>query len=629
MCGAMAFDGADARADGHRAQLHGRPLRGEHGARRRRCRTPSCSSASTMRRTSASSATLDRRTDVRIGMPVVADVGRAHRRGRHRDPAAAVASGDVGAGAPTRPAELDAGSTTTGTPTLTVGAWWELLGGAGWAAPTLPPDRCGTGVTVAEGDAIAAGSASAACSGRRPGPGWRSSPRPSPPTPTPSQVDALLRPIVTGATAWCLLFSEPGAGTDLASLTTTATPDGDGWRLDGRKTWATGAHLADMAIVLARTGPRRQPPPRADLLRPRHAPRATGIEVRPMREMTGRALSNDVTLDGAWVPADRVIGDVGDGWAVVNVALTSERRTVGAHRSSPAVAGSRSGDLDRPAGEVAGPPAPGPARRRCRPTRSPGGSPARRAVPPCARTWPGCTRPSRSPAGRRPGRRPRRRRPRRCRAPPTSPSCGPARSPAAARRSPSVRSAPGARCTPTTAPPPDDDEAAAAGDGDGLGAPAVSLVGGVDLVQRDLLGERVLGLPVSRPPESARRPDVRWPAELSLLRSRAGRRRPAAGKLMLRPSMPWLQEVGYACWFSRASVVGPHPDQVAGGVGALRRPPASARRRRRNRRQLEDALARRERLLVQHPPRRRPDAGRDLAVGASWSRASTTCRRTR
>jgi alkylation response protein AidB-like acyl-CoA dehydrogenase len=104
----------------------------------------------------------------------------------------------------------------------------------------------------------------------------------------------------------CLLFSEPEAGSDLAALRTAATSDGDGWRLDGRKTWATGAHLADMAIVLARTG--------APTSRHRgltcfalDMDQAAAVDVRPMREMTGRALSNDVELTGAWVPSTQVI----------------------------------------------------------------------------------------------------------------------------------------------------------------------------------------------------------------------------------------------------------------------------------------------------------------------------------
>ena len=404
-----------------------------------------------------------------------------------------MATGDVAADGLS---ELDRWIDDHWDPDATVGAWWDLIGGAGWAAPTLPPDRFGKGLSVADADAVAARLGGRGVLGPPAGTGMAIV------APTlaahvdadAGQVEGLLRPIVTGRQAWCLLFSEPGAGTDLASLTTTATPDGDGWRLAGRKTWATGAHLADMAIVLARTGP-------ADS---RHRGltcfaldmrQSEGIEVRPMREMTGRALSNDVSLDGAWVPGDRVIGDVGDGWAVVNVALTSERRTVGAHRSSPAIAGSRSGDLDRSAGEVAARP------RRARTTPLPpaavargvAGSPADPVVrQDLARLhtavevarWTAARAAALDAAGR-----------------PLSgaPNMAKLWAGEIARRSAAVAlGALGARGTlhAYDGTPPDDDEAAQA-TAMALGAPAVSLVGGVDLVQRDLLGERVLGLPKS------------------------------------------------------------------------------------------------------------------------------------
>ena len=401
-----------------------------------------------------------------------------------------MASGDVavdGLG------ELDGWLDDHWDPDATVGAWWDLLGGTGWAAPTLPSDRCGRGATAAEGDAIAARLGARGVLGPPAGTGMAIVAPTLAAHADAGQVEALLRPIVTGRAAWCLLFSEPGAGTDLASLTTTAMPDGDGWRLDGRKTWATGAHLADMAIVLARTGP---PDSRHRGLTcfALDMRAGEGIEVRPMREMTGRALSNDVSLDGAWVPADGVIGGVGDGWAVVNVALTSERRSVGAHRSSPAVAGSRSGDLQRPAGEVATRP------RRARTTPLPPDVVARRVAASPGRTparqdlarlhtavavarWTAARAAALDAAGR-----------------PLPGAANIAKLWAGeiARRSAAVAlGALGGRGAlhAYDGDPPDDDEAAAQATAMALAAPAVSLVGGVDLVQRDLLGERVLGLP--------------------------------------------------------------------------------------------------------------------------------------
>ena len=139
-------------------------------------------------------------------------------------------------------------------PDRRVGEWWELVAAAGWSAPTLPPGRGGRGATA---------DMAAALAGR-----WRERGVLGPPLGAALSIvlpvlaehadvalyDSLVPPILDGRHAWCLLFSEPGAGTDLAALTTTAVRDGDGWRLDGHKTWATGAHVADMAIVLARTG---------------------------------------------------------------------------------------------------------------------------------------------------------------------------------------------------------------------------------------------------------------------------------------------------------------------------------------------------------------------------------------
>ena len=235
-------------------------------------------------------------------------------------------------------ADLDGWLAAQWDPALTVGRWWALarrrrVGGA-VAAAGARRARCVAGRSrrrsprgsPAHGALRAAGWARASRSSRR------RSPRTSP---TATSTTCCARPS-PGELAWCLLFSEPGAGTDLANLTTTATRDGDGWRLDGRKTWATGAHVADRALVLARSDP--------DGARHRgltcfvlDVRQPDAVEVRPMREMTGRALSNDVWLRGAW--ATTVLGDVGDGWRVVNTALSAERSSVGSHRSSPGRAG--------------------------------------------------------------------------------------------------------------------------------------------------------------------------------------------------------------------------------------------------------------------------------------------------
>ena len=213
-------------------------------------------------------------------------------------------------------------------PELTLAAWWDRLGRSGWAAPMLPADRFG--LALGRLDALRAARAISefGAVGAPIGLGLGMAAPTIAVHGTPEQVTRFVGPIVTGRSAWCQLFSEPGAGSDLAGLSTRAVRDGDAWIVNGQKVWTSGAQLADVGMLLARTNP-AAPKHRGltwfalDMHQP-------GVEVRPLRQMTGGTNFSEVFLTDVVVHDDARIGDLHGGWAVANTTLAYERAGMGA-----------------------------------------------------------------------------------------------------------------------------------------------------------------------------------------------------------------------------------------------------------------------------------------------------------
>ena len=142
-----------------------------------------------------------------------------------------------------------------------------------------------------------------------------------------TQKQRYLRPLFTGEEMWCQLFSEPGAGSDVASLATRAVRDGDEWVVNGQKVWTTLAHLARWGMLVARTDP-DQPKHKGltYFVVDMHAP---GVEVRPLRQITGDAEFNEVYFTDVRIPDEERLGEIGDGWRTSLTTLMNERVSIG------------------------------------------------------------------------------------------------------------------------------------------------------------------------------------------------------------------------------------------------------------------------------------------------------------
>lgn len=211
-------------------------------------------------------------------------------------------------------------------PGIDRGHWAELVFANGWSVPSWEPEWYGRGLTDAESRLVAKEFAAAgapgtghdranlfACTLHDAG--------------TDEQKRRLLPPSLRGETKWCLLYSEPGAGSDLAGLRTRAERDGDRFVVNGQKVWTSFAATADYGLLVART----------DWDVPKHKGitffmlpmRQPGVEVRPIHQITGESEFNEVFLTDAIVPAENTVGPQGGGWAVLQTALGYERRLMG------------------------------------------------------------------------------------------------------------------------------------------------------------------------------------------------------------------------------------------------------------------------------------------------------------
>jgi len=150
---------------------------------------------------------------------------------------------------------------------------------------------------------------------------------------TDEQQQRWLRELWTGREVWCQLFSEPGAGSDLAALATRAIRDDGGWLVTGQKVWTSQAHVARRALLVTRTDPDVEK--HAGLTYFSVDMTAPGVEVRPLRQMTGEAEFNEVFLTDVRIPDEDRIGPVGGGWKVATATLMSERVSIGAARAAP------------------------------------------------------------------------------------------------------------------------------------------------------------------------------------------------------------------------------------------------------------------------------------------------------
>jgi alkylation response protein AidB-like acyl-CoA dehydrogenase len=212
------------------------------------------------------------------------------------------------------------------TPGVDRAQWAQTVVEAGWAVPSWEPEWYGRGLSDAQSRLVAAEFTAVgapgcghdranlfACTLHDVG--------------TDEQKRRLIPPSIRGESKWCLLYSEPGAGSDLAGLRTRAEHDGDEWVINGQKVWTSFATTADYGMLVARTDwdvPKHQGI--SFFMLPMRQP---GVEIRPIHQITGESEFNEVFIEDARVPAENLVGELNAGWSVLQTALGYERRFMG------------------------------------------------------------------------------------------------------------------------------------------------------------------------------------------------------------------------------------------------------------------------------------------------------------
>ena len=237
-------------------------------------------------------------------------------------------------------------------PELTVAEWWQLMADARLAHTMLPEEAGGRGWSRALNHAALSVIADKNVLGPPTGLGMMLAAPTISAHGTQEQIEEYIPKILNGQHAWCQLFSEPGAGSDLAGLQCKAEKDGDEWIINGQKVWTSGGKVADMGMLIARTDP--ELPKHQGISYFAFDMKQEGVDVRPLTEMTGRALFNEVFITDGRVHDDALIGGKSNGWRVANATLMFERSHLGSGTIPvpTAIPGSIAGQLERKVGEV-------------------------------------------------------------------------------------------------------------------------------------------------------------------------------------------------------------------------------------------------------------------------------------